>query len=281
MQTYTAFEERDMKEFEAEAKVGLLATVNPEGLPHITFISSMRAKTPNRLIWGQFAEGLSKKQVKENPKTGFLILTMDKKLWRGKAEWTHEAKEGEDYVMYNNTPMFRYNSYFGIHTVHYMDLVETYGREGLPMARVVISSLLTMAAKPGPRSDPEAQALGSWAQRLFSSLSSLKFMSYISPDGFPVLFPLLQCQAPDSGRLVFSTPAYKNELKALEKGQKAAVFGLTADMENLLVRGTFQGFARRRSVRLGSLEIEWVYNSMPPIQGQIYPPTELRPVVNF
>jgi hypothetical protein len=29
------------------------------------------------------------------------------------------------------------------------------------------------------------------------------------------------------------------------------------------------------------IDLEWVYNSMPPVPGQIYPPTELEPVVNF
>ncbi len=35
-----------MKQFEPEAKVGLIATVNPEGLPHITLITALQAKTP-------------------------------------------------------------------------------------------------------------------------------------------------------------------------------------------------------------------------------------------
>ena len=208
-----------------------------------------------------------------------MILTLDKQLWRGKARWTHEERQGPDYEMYNNTPMFRYNSYFGIHTVHYMDLIETYGREKLPMARLITASILTMAARSGAGTDREERILTPWAVNMFNSLSSLKFMSYVGRDGFPVIFPLIQAQTPDSGRLVFSPLAYGQELKALEAGTKTAAFGLTMDMEDLLVRGTFIGFERSRAVKLGLMDIDWVYNSMPPTQGQIYPVTELKPVV--
>ncbi|MEN6475556.1 MAG: pyridoxamine 5'-phosphate oxidase family protein, partial [Syntrophaceae bacterium] len=142
MKIYTTFDAEATQAFEPEAKVGLLATVNPAGLPHITLITALQAKSPEQMMWGQFTEGRSKAHVRSNPKTGFLILTMDRRLWRGKAVWTHAVNEGADYVMFNSKPMFRYNAYFGIHTVHYMDLVGTYGRENLPLGAIVASSLM-------------------------------------------------------------------------------------------------------------------------------------------
>ncbi|MRR37157.1 hypothetical protein EG829_21365 [bacterium] len=96
----TSFLEKDLGEFEPEAKVGLIATVNPAGLPHITLITALQAKTTEELIWGQFSEGLSKQHVKTNPKTGFLIMTLDRSLWRGKALWSHQETHGEDYMMF-------------------------------------------------------------------------------------------------------------------------------------------------------------------------------------
>src|SRR4030043_2169598 len=147
----TRFPENDLKQFEPEAKVGLIATINQEGLPHITLITALQAKTPDKLIWGQFSEGQSKQNGKTNPTTGFLIMTLDRSLWRGKALWTNTTTHGEDYEMFNNKPMFRYNAYFGIHTVHYMDLVERYGKESLPLARIVLGSILTKARKSAPK----------------------------------------------------------------------------------------------------------------------------------
>ena len=275
------FDPADMGAFEAEAKVGLLATVNPEGLPHISLIASMQAKDPARLIWGQFSEGLSKAYVKENPHVGFLIMTLDRDLWRGKALWTHAETEGDDYEMYNQKPMFRYNAYFGIHTVHFMDLVETYGKEGLPLARIVLASMATKAAKDSAKSPEAARVLKPWAEGLFNRLDTLKFIGYMDEEGFPTIVPVIQCQAAGSRRLAFSPLAYGDELARIRKGTQVAVFGMTMQMEDVLVRGTFLGYDRVRLQRLGVVELEWVYNSMPPTPGQIYPPVELKPVVNF
>lgn len=281
MESFAKLDPNDMKAFEPEAKVGLIATVNPEGLPHITLITTLQAKTPSQMIWAQFSEGMSKKHVRTNPRTAFLIMTLDKALWRGKALWTHLAREGEDYDMFNDKPMFRYNSYFGIHTVHHMDLVGTYGKERLPLASIAIASLLTGIAQAAAGRDGGKPILKPWGEGLFNRMSSLKFISWVGEDGFPVLVPLIQCRAADSTRLVFSTAAYGRELGAIKEGASVAVFGLTMDMEDILVRGTFTGVRRYRGIRLGAIDIAWVYNSMPPTSGQIYPEVAVRPVVDF
>ena len=278
----TRFFESDMKQFEPEAKIGLIATVNQEGLPHVTLITALQAKTPDKLIWGQFSEGQSKQNVKTNPKTGFLIMTLDRSLWRGKALWTHQTTHGEDYEMFNNKPMFRYNAYFGIHTVHYMDLIETYGRESLPLVQIGLGSVLTKLAKSAAKQESRTERiLKPWAEGLFNRFGAIKFLSYVDGDGFPVIIPLIQCQAADSTRLAFSPLAYHEELNALREGSSVAIFGLTMEMENVLVRGVFVGFERHRGVKLGCVNLAWVYNSMPPKPGQIYPVQKLEAVVNF
>ena len=279
--TYTRFDDCDLKQFEPEAKVGLIATINPEGLPHVTLITALQAKTPTKLIWGQFSEGMSKEHVKTNPKTGFAIMTMDKSLWRGKALYTHKAAHGEDYEMFNLKPMFRYNAYFGIHTVHYMDLVETYGKESLPLVRIGLGSVLALAGRSAVRPMLGKRILKPWAEGLFKRLDTIKFISYVGEDSYPVIIPLIGCQAADSTRLAFSPLAYKEELNAINKGSVVAVFGLTMDMEDVLVRGVFTGFEKHRGITLGCVDIDWVYNSMPPKPGQIYPEQEFKPVVNY
>ncbi|MEW5723961.1 MAG: pyridoxamine 5'-phosphate oxidase family protein [Thermodesulfobacteriota bacterium] len=277
MKVLNALEEKDLREFEPEAKIGLLATINPQGLPHLTLLSSLRAKTTTRLMFGQFSEGLSKKHVLANPQTGWLVLTMDRKLWRGKARWTHALhKTGEDFEAYNDTPMFRYNAYFGIHTVHYLDLVETYGREKMPLLSIGLGNLLTKMGRSVPRD--EERILIPWAESLYNRFSAVKFIAYVGEDGFPVIIPLLQCLAEGSRRLVFSSLAYRRELSLMKPGHKAAVFAMSLDMEDVLVRGDFTGFIRSRGVEVGRIEIDWVYNSMPPKQGQVYPRPVLEPV---
>ncbi len=64
---FKSFKKEDLKEFEPEAKVGIIATVNPDGLPHITLITALQARSQTELIWGQFCEGHSKQHVRANP----------------------------------------------------------------------------------------------------------------------------------------------------------------------------------------------------------------------
>ncbi len=147
MNDHRQFSQEDIEAHKPEMKIGLVATVNPQGQPHITLISTLRAFSPNEMVWGQFAEGMSKDNIQQNPKTGWLVLTLDKQIWRGKATFTHTAITGPEFEFFNNTPLFRYNAYFGIHKVYYMDLVEQSGREALPMNRVVMAAIKSLVAK--------------------------------------------------------------------------------------------------------------------------------------
>ena len=277
----TSFTEQEMKSFEPAEKIGLVACVNPEGLPHISLITSIMAPKPGQLTLGQFCKGLSKQYIQENPNIAFLIMTMDKTMWRGQAKWTHLKNDGPEYERYNEIPMFRYNTYFGINTVHYLDLIETSESEVLPIPKIVLSALLTKLAKGVVTTGIKDRILKPFAEDLFNQLGSLKFIAYVGPDGFPVLVPVIQCQAADSRRLAFYPMAYKDELLRIPQETTVAVFGLTMKMEDVLIRGSFRGFNRIMGLRLGTIDIEWVYNSMPPAHGQIYPEMDLKPVVEF
>jgi hypothetical protein len=52
-------------------------------------------------------------------------------------------------------------------------------------------------------------------------------------------------------------------------------------MQSVLIRGRFSGYTRNRLIKTGIVDIDWVYNSMPPKHEQIYPETVLKPVVDF
>ncbi|MBE9543352.1 MAG: hypothetical protein IMF02_02575, partial [Proteobacteria bacterium] len=120
-----------------------------------------------------------------------------------------------------------------------------------------------------------------FAEKLFNQLDAMKFIAYIGPDAYPAIIPVIQCQAADSRMLTFSPLAFRKELNRIRPGTEVAVFGLTMGMEDVLVRGIFQGFKRYRFMKLGIVDIEWVYNSMPPGHGQIYPEVDLKPVTDF
>ena len=277
----TTFTENDIRSFEPAMKIGLLATINADGLPHLTLITTLKASSPTGVVWGQFTEGLSKQNILHNPKTGFLIMSLDKHLWTGKAAYTHAEKSGPDYDFYNNTPMFRYNAYFGIHTAHYMDLVSHSGESVLPMNRIVFSAVKTMLARRLVPGHAPLQALNLWTMAFLQKLDHLKFLSYIDLDGYPQIVPLIQAQAANPGEVIFCTGAFDEEIQRIPPDAPVALLGMALSMEDVVVRGQYQGLKRRAGLLCGSVLLDWVYNPMPPAPAQIYPPVPLQVVRDF
>lgn len=279
--TYTTFSEADLRDTQPAMKVGLLATVTPEGLPHVTLLASLMACGSNQLCFGQFTEGISKANFPANPRAGFLIMSLDKNLWRGKASYTHSAKNGAEYDYYNNVPMFRYNAYFGIHTVHYFDLVSHTGKAPLPMNQIIFGALQTMLGRILGGKQGKGEVLNVWTRAFLNKIDNLKFLSYIGQDGFPVIIPAIQTQCLDPQHVLFSTSVYPEELLAIPAGVPMAVFNMALTMEDVLLRGRYLGIQRVGGVKTGVVEIDWVYNSMPPVPGQVYPTVELNAVTRF
>ena len=280
-QVYKVFSEQDIESFKPEMKIGLLATVNAEGLPHITMISTLQASSTSEMFWGQFAEGMSKVNILKNPKAGFLIMTLDKNLWRGKANFTRTSKEGQEYDLLNNTPMFRYNAYFGIHTVYYMDMIEHGGKEPLPMGSVIQAAVKTIVAKTLAGKGTGKAVLNPFTIRLLDKMDNLKFLSYTGADGFPVMIPVIQAQTAGSDRVIFSSSVYSDDLKALPQGTVTALFGMSFEMQTVLLRGTYRGVRSIGGFECGEMEVDWIYSPMPPKSEQVYPAKKLEAVTSF
>jgi hypothetical protein len=265
-----------MAAFAPDIKVGLIATVDPEGLPHVTLITSLTAKDERRLMWGQFTEGRSKTYVREHPEVGFLVLTLDRRIWRGTARWRDAASEGEDLQAFNSRPMFRYNAYFRVHTVHRLDLVSISERMSVPLARMVWGFVMAKLARVGSGSH-RAVVLNPWTLRHLGALTTLKFLSWVDDEGFPRIVPCVACVPAGTDRLVVAPTLCKEELAGLPAGQSIAIFGLNPRTESVLVRGSLTGFGGVGPAQVGLVDLSWVYNSMPPVPGQIYPPVALKP----
>jgi len=274
------FNSAEIEAFKPMMKIGLVATITPEGLPHLTLLSTLKAADETTLSWGQFTEGMSFQHVRQNPNIGWLVMTLDKDLWRGKGTFTHTEKSGDDFDWYNQVPMFRYNAYFGIHTVYYMTLMSHTGKAALPMPKVIMAAIKTMIAKAFfiKKTRP---VLNTWTKSLFNKLDNLKFLSYITEGGFPTIIPVIQAQAAGSQHLIFATGAFTDELKAIPKNVPMALFGMSLDMTDVLTRGIYQGLRWVGPHRCGVMKVDWVYSPMPPIPQQIYPPVPLKPVREF
>jgi hypothetical protein len=267
--------------FEPDNKIGLLATKDPEGYPHITFINTLSANSEREMVWGQFTEGMSKKNVRSYPQTGFLLMTLDKRLWRGKALWKEARNTGPEVERFNQKPLFRYNSYFGIGKVHYMDLVEISATVSLKKGSIAVGAVLSALAGPFSRRRVDKRILNMFSETLFNRPDSLKFMAYMQNDGFPVIVPVIQAKAAGSGRIIFSLYPFGREIAMAPAGIKATVYCVNLQCESVLAKGTFMGTALKGIVRAGMLDVEKVYNPMLPKVGYIYPLPALAPVTEW
>ena len=278
---HDAFSKSEISAFEPAMKIGVLATISDEGLPHLTMISTLKASAEKTLVWGQFMEGRSKEYIQKRPEAGWLIMTLDRNVWRGRARFTHTETSGADFDFFNNQPLFRYNSYFGVHQVYYMDLVSHSGKKPLPMNSVVIAAIKTLLARSLSRSRAKTQVINLWTQRFLNKLDNLKFLGYIDKDGYPVIVPAIQAQVGDPEHVLFSTSVFQRDLGEIPQGTSMAVFGLALTMEDVLLRGKYEGARRYCGFRCGSVKIDWVYNPMPPVPGQVYPEASIPEVREF
>jgi hypothetical protein len=197
--TRSCFTHDEQKAFEPAEKIGIVACVNPHGQPHVSLITSIMAPRPDQITLGEFCRGLSKQYIQQAPDIAFLIMTMDRRLWRGRARWTHLRREGPEFQRYNDIPMFRYNTYFGINTVHYLDLVETTEAMPLPMAGIVASALLTRLGKGAAATGDPQRILKPFAEGLFNQMGSLKFISYIGRTAYLNSFRSSSARPPTAG----------------------------------------------------------------------------------
>ncbi|MDR3294002.1 MAG: hypothetical protein LBT20_07885 [Clostridiales bacterium] len=271
-------EEICFKKFEPDSKIGIFASVAPDGYPHLALISSILAKDKQNLMWGQFSRGLSKTYLKDNPKNGFLVVSADQYWWTGKALHTGETAKGEDFEHFNDKPMFRYNSYFGIGAVHYEKIIDVSAGQKLPIPQIAVGALKAKYAAAFSSKNPSDNKLPSFGKKLAARLTCLKFISYIDKDGYPRILPALQCAPVDGGKLVFSLSAYPELINDIPKGAKTAVFLASLDLTNLLLQGIWEGVSTVGGVKVGVFTVDKVYNSMIPIGRYIYPETKLKGV---
>jgi len=282
---FPEFSEEAITFTEPEVMVKLVSTIDPRGWPHITLISSNRAKNKNQVIWGQFTEGLSKKYIKENPKQGIFWMTaeMPFKILQAKVKLNYTKTEGEDIEYFNKLDLMRYNAYISVGKVFYNDVIAVSPIRKLSLIGIIKGILLDMIGKGATKTELSEKRLNVIGYKLFKGPLNPKFVSYVDPeDGYPIIIPCIQLQAADHNRLIFPPTVLKEDLEKIPPNSKIAVFGMNTDLVSQLVNGTFKGFEKFRGIKFGVVEIEEIYNSCPPLVGKIYPETETRPkVIDF
>ncbi len=260
----------------------LISTIAERGWPHITLIASNRAINKDKIVWGAFTEGSSKKYVKKRPKQGIFYMTaeMPFKFLQVKADFSHTTKEGEDLEHFNQSQLMRYFTYVRVHTAYYNNIIAATPVRDLPLFGIAKGIIKDIIGKGGAKTKLKEKRLNVIGYKLFATPIAVRVISYIDPtDGYPTMIPCIQLQAADHNRLVFPLSVLKEDLYQIPIDSKVAVFGMNFDYYNQVVKGTFTGFKKFRGIKFGVIEIEEIYNSTPPVTGVIYPKVETIPKI--
>ncbi|MHA1777740.1 MAG: hypothetical protein DRO88_07200 [Promethearchaeia archaeon] len=253
-----------------EIMAKFVATIDPQGYPHITMITSNKATSPSVLKWGEFTTGQSKSNVVKNPKQGFLYMTaeMPFQFLQVKGELESISTDGEDAADFNQISLFRYNTYMRIYRTFFNRIIQARKIRNISLFGIVRGILANLnpfqfKAKTG---DYE-ERLEPVGIRLFSGPIFPKFISYIDTDGYPVIIPCFQARTVEGKRIRIPLTQFKDDLLQIPKDSKVAMFAMDFEMVTQLIKGRFLGIQRKT----GIVDIERVYNSMPPKMGEIYP----------
>lgn len=269
----TKFNEEAKEKFAVTGKIGLIATVDPSGMPHITFINTIDTKDDYILTFGEFIHGLSKQYMKSYKKIGFFVMNMEKEWWTGTAEYLRTEVTGEEFDKYNNQKLFRYNTYFGIGKVHYFALKDISDKTALSMGAVAGSAIYAKIAKNFAKKSPAGDVkIKGLTKKLSSKLGDLRFIAYIDGEGYPRILPVIQAALKDDrGRLVIPLSPYAEKLENLDSGVKTAVFLADLSLSTALLEGSFGGIKTFLGKKYAIFDTERVYNSLVPVPGYIYP----------
>lgn len=256
----------DFAVFEKSEKLGVVATIDQQGDPHLSLLTTIMAKSETEMVVGQFTVGTSKENMRQRKKCGFAIMGLDMNFWTGTMDWTGSKTEGEEFVKYNNMPMWRFNTYFGIYEVHYFDLHQISDKCTLDIPKVAVNAVKGMICKPFLKKGTET-ILRPYAVKLFDNVGNPKFLSFVNDEGYPVVVPVVQAQQAGTNTVVLPAEPYGDLLKSLKPGARVAVMALSTEMESVVIKGTFSGFKGG----IGTIAIDRVYNSIPPVMRYIYP----------
>ena len=149
------------------------------------------------------------------------------------------------------------------------------------MNRIIFAAIQTMLARTRGRKPGKEEVINPWTRDFLNKLDNLKFIAWVCEDGYPAIIPAIQSQSLDRQHILFSTSVYTDELKAIPTGADVAVFSMALTMEDVLLRGKYLGVHRLAGIKAGVVKVDWVYNPMPPVPGQIYPPVKLQAVEKY
>lgn len=257
---------------EDSRQLDFYGTVNADGTPHITLLTSMHLFGKDTFVWGEYSAGLSKQNQQERNKVGFMSVINGETVFFGKAVWDGSKKSGEEIELLNRIPQFRYNNVYGYSPAHILKLKELSGEQPLDTAGIsTAKEKMWKLVKDVPVGNAPGAA-SPVTMDFFARERATKVIGFIDSGGFPRIAPLDDAVLVEGGRVAFLTEPYADIIGGIECGAPIAVFVLTyKEMGAVVVNGRMKR-EMVNGAQMGILDIERVYNPMLPVIGYVYPP---------
>jgi len=188
------------------------------------------------------------------------------------------SEDGKDYDFYNNTPSSAITRISGAYGA-------LYGTWSLTMANIPADE----AGYPGSNQDNDRKIfLGktgknssahTWSTAFYDKIDNLKFLGYVDADAIGD-HPVDPAQSLDREYMIFSFGAYgeswlKSRIHSGGNLRHVAFDGRCARTRHI------SGRKARGRIKSGMVQLDFVYNPMPPVPAQIYPDVPVQPVVEF
>ncbi len=260
--------EEDIPKFLPEVMVKLLATSDENGKPNLAFIASLYAKDPKTVIFADFMWGKTNVNIDQgNHKVASAFMDLGLNFWNIPGDFTHWETSGETFEYFNNRSIFKYNAYSGISRAGFINIHHV-DRQKINILKLAGSLVKSVIAKGAVKNSHEIDKLNRLTFNHFNKLLTLKYITYLQEDGYPTIIPVIALKPADKGRVYFPISPFKKEILEIPENVEIACLGLSLKIIMFQIKGKYKGIKKFRGIKLGIIDIEEVYNSLPPLTGE-------------
>jgi hypothetical protein len=271
----------DFSIYENEKTINFICTVNEDNTPHVSIFSSVLKYDDHSLMFGEYCRGLSKSNLRRNPKAAIFSLTPEGVFAAGTVTWKGSLRSGPEHELFNNIPRFRYNATYGYEFVHILAINSLSAPAQIDAAQVKEAVAGTKTAIDAVAPKPGNEVISHVGAQLFAPDETPKLAAYIKEDGYPHLIYVPQARLLDSGTIVIDASLNKGELLAIPGGAKVAVMAYVPRLGS-----SIEADGHTNEFCLGARDtvvvvIDRVYNGNTPKAGYIYPVPEIKEFRTF
>jgi len=257
--------------FAEEMAAKFLATADASGKVNVALIVTLQpppGDRSDRLIFGEFLMWRSKRNLEENHRVAAAAVNMKLKMATLRGDFQGFEKKGDYKDFIDASPFMRYNAYSGVRAAGVIDVREVEYIGGPFMPTLATDFLrLRMSGAGGMKGRVVIPGL---VREKFAKLSSIKALAVMGEDGYPCVFPVLTVAPAGEGGLKLWAAGYNRGMMGIKVPCQAAMSLVTMDAKSYKVTGELKSGNRRTLL----LEVEEVYNSMPPLAGERIIPRE-------